>query len=101
MFVATDDFHVPVKVLRSESPDQAQRQEAFRTRVLATDTAARNFSTPDELANGVRDALWNELQRRTVRGRTNPSAAAPSAPSPAVSATSSAGRRSWTSSAPP
>src|SRR3954447_1687726 len=72
MFVATDDFPVAVSLLRAESPDQGQRQEAFRKRVLATDTAARNFRTPDELAAGVRDAIWNELQRRKTSAPNEP-----------------------------
>jgi hypothetical protein len=67
MFVTTDDFPIPVTMLRSESLEQAQGQEAFRKRVLATDTAARNFRTPDELVSGLRNALWNELQHRGRR----------------------------------
>src|SRR3954454_11296816 len=34
MFVATDDFPVPASLLKSQTADQAQRQEAFRKRVL-------------------------------------------------------------------
>ena len=100
MFVATDDFHVPVKVLRSESPEQAQRQEAFRKRVLAADTAARNFSTPERAGHRCPRRALERAATPQVRAPNEPERQ-PSAPSPAASATSSAARRSSTSSAPP
>ena len=70
MFVAPDDFLTAANVLRAESPDDARRQEAFRARVLSADKADCSFHTADQLANHVRDAMFNHL--RAVRAPPPP-----------------------------
>lgn len=57
LFVAPDDFPVPVKLLRNDSdPD---RQEAFRRRVLSRNVVALTWSSPETLASGVVEAVHN------------------------------------------
>lgn len=63
LFVAPDDFSVPVKLLRNDS--DPERQEAFRERVLARNVVDLDWSTPETLASGVVAAVHNWARARS------------------------------------
>ncbi len=59
MFVAPEDFPTPKSIYTAETAEQHEGQEAFRARVLANETCSLAFKTPEELADRVREALYN------------------------------------------
>lgn len=72
LFVAPDDFHVSVKLLRGDTdPD---RQEAFRERVLGRNVVDLDWSTPETLAAGVMQAVHNWRLAHAAPGAAIPAA---------------------------
>lgn len=62
LFVAPDDFSVPMKLVRGDT--DPERQEAFRERVLTGNVVDLDWSTPETLASGVVAAVHNWWRKR-------------------------------------
>ncbi|HEU0077328.1 MAG TPA: DUF4062 domain-containing protein [Longimicrobiaceae bacterium] len=62
LFVAPDTLPVPVKLLRGDS--DPEKQEEFRARVLGQDVVNLDWSSPETLAAGVVEAVYNWRLRR-------------------------------------
>ncbi len=57
LFVAPEEFPVPMKLVRADA--DPGRQEAFRKRVLRNDTVSGDWSSPEALATRVVQAVHN------------------------------------------
>jgi hypothetical protein len=90
MFVAPKDFPTPADALLGETPDDHERQKAFRARVLAGHVDELRFRTPEELARAVVEALIN---RRDLLDSSAPAPFTVPSPLPTSPAATTRSRR--------